>query len=344
MVFTLWFVDAILFKGTDFTADAIIIQNIHDEFKFSDVHLQDVLHLEEGPRLDWTNDAQLILRPNFVYTVDAFVQQQNNDSQFTVDANAQIMPSQNYTVDAFLQKEFDTSITTDAIVVDRETDDSLIDASLVRRLDNTFTIDPITIGTLESEPIIDAFLSVENIETTFLVDSIPEIIPEVRPRVDALLRETFTDAIIVDAVVILRPTPATKVDAILQKPGFQPFNVDAFLLDAFGEFTQVDAQLVLPNGNIDICTVHLCTPTQPVVFYTVDAIVIEPVAFTWTVDAHIESGAGTDNFTLDALLSTIFGTTFTLDVNLIVLSQFNACPSIGRDNLNCVSVIRRRGT
>ena len=344
MVFTLWFADAILFKGTDFAVDAIIIQNIHDEFKFSDVHLQDVLHLEEGPRLDWTNDAILNNRFNNDSLVDAYLRQLDIELQFTVDANAQIMPSQNYSVDAFLQKEFSIAITVDAILIFRQTDASDVDARLVRRPLNTFTIDPITIGTLENEPLVDAFLSVENIETTFLVDSVPEVIPEIRPRVDAYLQETFEDASLVDGRVILRPNNNFTIDASVQKDGFKPFNIDAFLLDTIDNVITVDAILELPQGDIDICTIHFCTPTQPAVFWTIDTIIILPVPFGFTVDAHIESGAGTNSFTLDANLAKRFVHTFTLDASIVKLSQFNACPSIGSDNLNCVSIIWRRGT
>lgn len=344
MALTLWFADAILFKGVEFTIDANVVQNIHDEFKFSDVHLQDVLHLEEGPRLDFTVDANAILRPTFDYTLDALLEEQDKLETFSIDANAQIMPSQNYEIDAYLQKGFSTTFDLDAVLIVRNDDDSILDARLVRRPSETFTIDPITIGTLETEPIIDGLISFENIPTSFLVDGIPQFVPEARSRVDAYLQETFELATLVDARVILQPDLNFTIDASIQKDGFKPFNVDAFLLDTFGSLPTVDAQVVLSSGNIDVCTVHLCTPTQPVEFFTADAIVIESTPFEWTIDAHIEKPGFSTSFTLDANLAKRFIDEFTLDASLVILSQFNACPSITRQSLNCVSVIRRRGT
>ncbi len=343
MVFILWFADAILFKATNILIDAVIVQNIHDEFKFSDVHLQDVLHLEEGPRLDFTADAILNNRFNNNYTLDGFLQQDANLLPFTIDANAQIMPSKNYSVDAFLQKTDTTTSLVDAVIVDRFLDEPIVDAVVVRRPLNTFLIDPITIGTLENTPLVDAQLQVNDRETTFLVDGVPEIIPEVRPRVDAYIQDTFEVAYLVDGRVILRPNNDFTIDASVQKDGFKPFNVDAFLLDVFDLVASVDAILELPQGDIDVCTIHFCTPTQPAVFFGVDAVIIEPVAFQWTIDAHIEDLFAT-SFGLDALLVTQFDHVFTLDASLILPSQFNACPSLTRQTLNCTSVIRRRGT
>jgi hypothetical protein len=254
------------------------------------------------------------------------------------------MPSQNYSVDALIEDVFEDTFDTDAILIVRKTQDDDVDAVVVRRLLETFTIDPITIGTLENEPLVDGLLSEEDKETTFLIDGVPQLVPESRPRVDAFLQDTFDLDYLVDARVILQPNQNFTLDASLQKAGFQPFNVDAFLLDVFGQLTQVDAILELPQGDIDVCTIHFCTPTQPVLFYSVDAIVIESTPFEFTVDAHIEKVGFFHNFSLDALLVTGRETTFTLDASLILPSQFNACPSITRQSLNCVSVIRRRGT
>ncbi len=343
MVFTLFFVDAVLTKGTSFDIDAIIIQNIHDEFKFSDVHLQDVLHLEEGPRLDFTADALTILRPEFDFDVDAFLKSIDNEFDFDVDANVQIMPSENFEADALLQEEFSTSFEADAILIERKTFDYELDSVLVRRLQLDFPVDGITLGSLDNEFEVDAQLIVLDRETDFEADGNIQLVPRTRPIVDAYILDTFDDDSLVDGRVILRPNNDFEVDGNLQKPGFQPFNVDAFVLDSFGLFTMVDAVLVLPTGDIDICTIHFCTPTQPVEFFTVDAILPTRIEHTFNLDAFLREDIVGHNFQVDALLSNRFEHEFTVDANIIKPSQFNACPSLMRETLNCVSVIRRRG-
>ncbi len=345
MALLLFFADAIILPFSDvdeFDVDAIIVQNIHDEFKFSDVHLQDVLHLEEGPRLDFTVDAQTFLQPIDESLVDAFLKALDTDFDWTADANIQIMPSENFEADALLQETFTDEFDTDAIIVERVPFDYDLDAVVVRRLLNEFLVDPITIGELDLDFTVNAHIAVIDIEHEFEVDGIPEFVPRTRPIVDAYIQDTFDDESLVDARIVLRPLNESAVDANLQKDGFHPFNVDAYLLDVFGLFTFVDAILELPQGDIDICTVHFCTPLQPAEFFTADAIIIESTPFEFTVDAHIEDIQGL-NFQVDALLTNVVEHKFTVDANLIKPSQFNACPSLIRDSLNCVSIVRRRG-
>lgn len=346
MALLLFFTDAILtpfFDVSESLVDAILRQVIHNEFKFSDVHLQDVLHLEEGPRLDFTVDGQTILRPDNDFDVDAFLNSLDNEFDFDVDANIQIMPSENFEADALLQETFTDDFDVDAILVNREVDEYDLDAVVVRRPLNEFLVDPITIGELDLDFTVNAHVAVVDIEHDFLVDGIPELVPRTRPIVDAYILDTFVDESLVDARLILRPNNDFSVDANLQKDGFLPFNVDAFLLDVFGLFTFVDAQLVLPTGDIDVCTVHFCTPEQPALFFTVDAIIVQPTPFEFSVDAHIEDIQGL-NFQVDAFLAQRFVDEFTVDASIIKPSQFNACPSLIRESLNCISVIRRRGS
>lgn len=342
MVITLWFADAILFKGTMFTVDTIIIQNIHDEFKFSDVHLQDVLHLEEGPRLDFTVDA--ILKPPPIdedFIVDAQVLQ-TTDLNFQVDANAQIMPSQNYEVDALIKLETDNDFTVDAVIVDRPSLFYTLDSILSSRLVTEFTVDPITLGTLDREFDVDSFLQELNKTFGFTCDA---IIDRRAPfLIDSfLLAEGQTFGYTVDAVVVARLPLAYTVDASLQKDGFRPFNVDAIVkaFDQELDYT-ADAQVVELVGDIDVCTVHFCTDTQPVVFFTVDALMPKRKETEFTVDANIDVATQL-NYTVDAFLTKpiLFG--WTVDANLSIFAQTNACPSQIRESLNCVSIIRRRG-
>ncbi len=344
MALTLYFVDAIVFKATNFDVDAVLVQNVFNNFKFSDVHLQDVLHLEEGPRLDFTVDAHTISRPDNNYDVDGLLQEDGKTLDFSVDANAQIMPSENYSVDAFLQQETDLDFTADAIIVDRNSLFWDADTIISSRLPLEFTIDPITIGSLDREFDVDSYLQELDKITDFTIDSILDI--RIAMRVDGFviaLNQEVTPA--VDAILILRKDLDFQVDGTLQKDGFLPFNLDSFILKETDDDSLVDAQVVDAVGDIDVCTVHFCTPKQPAVFFTVDAITPNSVLFQWNVDANIEGqGTGILPFTVDAFVTLGIPLDFTVDANLVRLSQFNACPSLIRQTLNCVSLIRRRGT
>jgi len=343
MALTLWFVDAILFKATNFAVDAITVQSIHDEFKFSDVHLQDVLHLDPGPFTEFLVDAQAILRPDNNFLLDGLLNKTDKEFAFQVDANAQIMPSQNYSVDAFIEQETDLGFAVDGIVVSRPNLFWIADTIISSRLLNQFTIDPITLGTLDLEYEIDSFLQELNKETTFTCDSSADrrTVPIVDAFIIALNQEV---GIAVDAIVINRKLLTFQVDASVQKDGFKPFNIDAFILKETDDDSTVDAQVVTAIGEIDICTVHFCTSTQPALFFTLDAIT--PFTFTheFNLDSHLEAQGTFVNYSVDALLTFQRDHNFTLDVFIIKPSQFNACPSIIRQSLNCQSVIRRRGT
>lgn len=343
MALLLWSVDTILFKGLNFTVDAVIIQNIHDEFKFSDVHLQDVLHLEEGPRLDFTADALLLRRPTPPTFIDAFLQEDDKEFDFTVDANAQIMPSQNYEVDAFIEQETDNDFSVDAVVVDRLNLLWDVDSIFSSRLLLEFTVDPITLGTLEQEYLLDSLLQEDDKTFDFIVDGIVD--RRAPYRVDAFIRALDQELdFTVDSIIIVRKTFAFTIDADLQKPGFEPFNIDAFVeLEKETDFS-IDGQIIELTGEIDVCTVHFCTPTQPALFFTLDAVTVSKVDLQWNLDAHIEAQGFFDNFQVDGLLSQRHLSDFTVDASLVVLSQLNACPSLTRQSLNCVSIIRRRGT